>query len=720
MATKVKPTRLQITGTPQSWDVPMYVNADCFCRWQWWAVVWPSASCDWDVAIFCGTCWDCIIDSWEKLCDYAKQCDLTNLAQCCDIPTDNCQLSNGCGYTTCTGTVSTCADIISKLWYTPYNSTNPNWYTTCIWTVTNADLACYAKCCDMPDMSCYQQVCNLVCDLTWADNTHYPSAKAVADAIQCAWGWDMMKSVYDPHNCNADAFDYCNFSNTPTIPTDNCQLGNGCWYTTCTWTVSTCADIISKLWYTPYNSTNPNWYTTCTGTVVAWDLAPYAKSCDLCAIATSWLYCDISWRVTDNCQIGNGCGYTTCTWTLVPSDLNGYALSCDVLTKTNTTAYNPTADYNPATKKYVDDNGGKTYIAGDGISIPNTADYSAMQWPCPNWYHVPSREENSAIVDAMTALGIDTSTWACMKTYLKMPYAWYRNQLTGSAAAQGTAWRYWSYLRLNVNTASVLAFQSNGNGNSNASAAYGMSIRPFKDEAVIPDNTWTTLFDGSLIATNAWIFHNTTDGIISISADGTTWITIADKNLWATVVYNDGDTLSENNAGWYFQHWNNYMFPFTWSVTTSSTKVDTTGYWPWNYYSSSTFIAVSWDWSSVYNSNLWWGDTWVVIANNVIYNTGVLEVNWCTWCVCLNIPTDNCQLCNGCWYTTCTWTLQSCDIACINGCCLTNWGDICIQSWWIQNLAGSPVCICYKWTWDMCAYCALGTYRCDTEYNVYQ
>jgi hypothetical protein len=42
----------------------------------------------------------------------------------------------------------------------------------------------------------------------------------------------MLKSVYDPNNVNADAFDYCNFSNTPTIPTNNNQLANGCGYIT--------------------------------------------------------------------------------------------------------------------------------------------------------------------------------------------------------------------------------------------------------------------------------------------------------------------------------------------------------------------------------------------------------------------------------------------------------------------------------------------------------
>lgn len=38
------------------------------------------------------------------------------------------------------------------------------------------------------------------------------------------------------------------------------------------------------------------------------------------------------------------------------------------LTKTNTTSFTPTGDYNPATKKYVDDNV-KTYTAGENITI---------------------------------------------------------------------------------------------------------------------------------------------------------------------------------------------------------------------------------------------------------------------------------------------------------------------------------------------------------------
>ena len=76
---------------------------------------------------------------------------------------------------------------------------------------------------DLSDASNYQTVWNLVTDLTNPDDTHYPSAKAVSDAITSAWGWDMLKATYDPNNIWKDAFDYDNFINTPTIPAAQIQ-----------------------------------------------------------------------------------------------------------------------------------------------------------------------------------------------------------------------------------------------------------------------------------------------------------------------------------------------------------------------------------------------------------------------------------------------------------------------------------------------------------------
>lgn len=247
-----------------------------------------------------------------------------------------------------------------------------SWDLCIAWWVTSVNGQTWAVCLTIPTDNCelanwcwYQYVCNMVCDLTWADNTHYPTAKAVADAIQWAWGWDMMKSTYDPCNCNDDAFDYCNFHNTPTIPTDNCQLANGCGYTTCTWTLSSCADVISALWYTPYNSTNPCWYTTCTGTVstcldviTALGYTPYNVSnpCNYInsfagVVSALWYtpynntnpcwFTTCTWTLSTCSDIttalgytpysnANPCWYTTCTGTLTSADLACYAQCCDI------------------------------------------------------------------------------------------------------------------------------------------------------------------------------------------------------------------------------------------------------------------------------------------------------------------------------------------------------------------------------------------------------
>lgn len=227
-----------------------------------------------------------------------------------------------------------------------------SWDLCIAWWVTSVNGQTWAVCLSIPTDNCelanwcwYQFTSCMVCTLSWADNCHYPTAKTVADALSCAWAWDMLKSVYDPCNCEADAFDYCNFYNTPTIPTDNCQLANGCGYTTCTWTLSSCADVISALWYTPYNSTNPCWYTTCTWTLVSADIACLAQCCDIptdnCQLANGCWYTTCTGTLSTCSDIttalgytpysnSNPCWYTTCTWTLTSADLACYAQCCDI------------------------------------------------------------------------------------------------------------------------------------------------------------------------------------------------------------------------------------------------------------------------------------------------------------------------------------------------------------------------------------------------------
>ena len=189
--------------------------------WNWKTDIAPSKNAVYDKLSSMDTCISWKVDS-SSLCTVAtswKYCDLTWQPT---VPTDNCQLANWCWYVKSSSlcTVATSGKYCDLSWL-PTIPTNNNqltnwcWYTTCTGTVVANDLNSYAKCCDLKTVATSGKYCDLTC--------------------------------------------------TPTIPTNNNQLTNGCWYTTCTWTV------------------------------VASDLTPYAKSCTLCTVATSGKYCDLTW-----------------------------------------------------------------------------------------------------------------------------------------------------------------------------------------------------------------------------------------------------------------------------------------------------------------------------------------------------------------------------------------------------------------------------------------
>lgn len=156
---------------------------------------------------------------------------------------------------------------------------------------------------------------------------------------------------------------------------------------------------------------------------------------------------------------------------------------------------------------------------------------------------------------------------------------------------------------LSGNDAYYLSINSSNFNVTHSYRSFGFGVRCFKDEYVNPDNTWT-VEAGTLWG--AGIFHNSTLWLISVTNGSDKNITMKDKNEWATVVYNDGDTLSESNCWKYYQRWNYYWFQFTWTLPkTSSTKVNTTWYGGSNPYYSDTFInAPSSDWSNPSNDNL--------------------------------------------------------------------------------------------------------------------
>lgn len=117
---------------------------------------------------------------------------------------------------------------------------------------------------------------------------------------------------------------------------------------------------------------------------------------------------------------------------------------------------------------------------------------------------------------------------------------------------------------------------------------------------------------------NAGVYWSQSLWLISLSSDWINWMTIADKNLWATEVYTYPSTAA--NSWYLFQRWNNYWFPYDWTFPphTNYNKVDASTYWPWNYYSSDIYItprSSDWrDWDSSWNANLRWATTGTNIA----------------------------------------------------------------------------------------------------------
>lgn len=233
--------------------------------------------------------------------------------------------------------------------------------------------------------------------------------------------------------------------------------------------------------------------------------------------------------------------------------------------------------------------------------------YVAMQWPCPSGFHVPMSSEWQSILDSFTDKWYSWTQITTLFVYFaKIPLAWYRDYTTWATHNQdgSSMWAYWCCTWNNYRNIEI----ASNPRTTNYYEWFWVSIRPFKDTPVAPDSSWTD---------ELWlwlIYWNSSLWLVSISLIWWWWITMADKNLWATQVYNiSGEIVATSQATcWNYYQWgNNYWFPRTWSLTTSSTTVDTTGYWPWNYYSSSTYILNRTWWGDIRNPNLRWWTTWI-------------------------------------------------------------------------------------------------------------
>lgn len=128
----------------------------------------------------------------------------------------------------------------------------------------------------------------------------------------------------------------------------------------------------------------------------------------------------------------------------------------------------------------------------------------------------------------------------------------------------------------------------------------------------------TVYYGNHLIYPNWWIYYNASLGLITVM-DGKGWIiTLADKNLGASQVYQFWDAQSETNCWKFYQWWNNYWFPFTWTTNVVQTTVDPSWYSPSTYSSSEfhTYVrgGTQYWWMNPVNPDLWGGVTNTLLA----------------------------------------------------------------------------------------------------------
>lgn len=224
-------------------------------------------------------------------------------------------------------------------------------------------------------------------------------------------------------------------------------------------------------------------------------------------------------------------------------------------------------------------------------------------------YHVPAGTERPALVtvrETITGLTASENT-SLFSTTLLLPFAGYRSLLSSNVENAGSYGRYWSSTAHDGDYAYDLGFDSSSLApqlRSRRSA--GLSVRCFKNSPLTSD-LWTEIYDWT-----GWkIYHNIDNKTITLAPTGWTNITIRDRNEWATAYMGESGKVAIDWYGCYYQWWNNYGFPNSWTVTTSSEMVDTSSYEP-STYSSSTFIirnASPYRWDSDDNRDLWWNVT---------------------------------------------------------------------------------------------------------------
>ena len=242
------------------------------------------------------------------------------------IATNNNQLTNGCGYTTCTGTV-VAGDISSFTsctgTTTPSNTqtftnksgnisqwTNDSGYTSCTGDITGVTAG------TLLDGGGSSGSVTLNVDLSELADGTSAVVPSTDEIVYLDAGSQKRKLFSEIFGCNAyssTAFTTC----VGTVVSSDISSFTSCTGTTTpsnTQTFTNKGGNISQ-W------TNDSGYTTCTGTVVAGDISSFTTCTGTTTPSNTQTFTNKSGNIS---QWTNNSGYTTCTGTVVAGDISGF------------------------------------------------------------------------------------------------------------------------------------------------------------------------------------------------------------------------------------------------------------------------------------------------------------------------------------------------------------------------------------------------------------
>lgn len=571
--------------------------------------------------------------------------------------------------------------------------------TSSLWAVALSNN--YSDLSNKPDLSVYQTTANLVTNLTDPDDTHYPSAKAVSDAITASGGGDMLKSVYDPNNKSANAFDYNNFINTPTIPWVIDSLNSS----------STTDALSANQWKVLKDAIdNLSWlwkflslWNSATWQPISFPLAtPYTYT------TWDWFMVEVVWT-TDYKPTWSSYTWTASTvvesWTVKQWDVYIYD-GTDWLLQVNNEpqvsfseiAWQPTDNTNLATALNSKQN---TLTAWENIKISS---------------NVISANNVFIITEDDVTVSTDATKWVA-------PYSTsYGYTNIDISASAGIEWREWAIYTFDVNTEMVVA------------SAYRNVRVKIWNWAYIPVMwtssilTWSSYFTKANIRQyqystkyqSWWALHLFTDSNTTYSAmtaaEATTWTATSARTISASVlkwaIQTHAPVQSVNWLTWAVtltiptvnnatltiqKNWTNVQ-TFTANQSTDATAnitvptdtADLTN-WAWFITGITSSDVTSALWYTPYNSTN--------PSGYLTSSTWVTSVNGSHWAVTVSEFTP--------WWTATTGYVVT---------KTADWYEWAAPSGWIEVDANSPIQLTKIWAWSQSDYDNLGSYDATTVY----